>query len=676
MAFVYPGFLFALFAVLIPVIIHLFYFRRYKKVVFSDIRFLKEIKELSHSSRNIRDWLLLLCRIGIITFLVFAFAQPFIPFNKSALSVSNQKIGIYLDNSFSMLLEGKDGPLFEEAKNKARAIVNGFGEDARYYLQTNTPERIIWYTKQEMLQQIDGCRPHPSFKSMKQIEQKFNEAWLNHSVQQKSVYVISDFQSSTLNAANFVSDTSFIWHLLPVVNQISANIYIDSVWSNDPIQESNKPVTFMARIRNNGDAVLEGIVVSLKINGAQKAIRNITVEANSFQDVSFSFVPSGSLWHACELSLEDYPITFDDKYYFVWKTDAFKKVLSIVGDKPDEFVNKLFTDDKDFRLTEVSEQNVNYSSLPDYNMIVLGSLSRITSGLMVELVNYVSGGGNLLVLPPTQKSEGDGLNELLQQLHSAQLGNLVSAELKVERLNITDPFFKGVFTRIPDNPDMPSVKKYYTIQKNSNTRGRSLMQLNNGQPFLWMNAFGRGKVVVSSVPLHPDYSNFQSHALFVPTILKLAMGNASNPLQYYSLLPSVQIKLPVTDLGRKLIQIKVNNNLLTHELQIRDGQPAFVINHTLEVAGNYPYFLDNEKVSSGILAFNYNRKESELESDPEKVLSEKFPGANIMAADAGSLVGQIQAENDGKPLWKMMLWIALLFLLAEVLIIRFWKIRT
>ncbi|MCX6185937.1 MAG: BatA domain-containing protein, partial [Bacteroidetes bacterium] len=80
MQFVYPGFLFALFAISIPIIIHLFNFRRYKKIVFSDIRFLKQVIEKNQKQQNIKNWLVLLCRILAISFLVIAFAQPYLPF--------------------------------------------------------------------------------------------------------------------------------------------------------------------------------------------------------------------------------------------------------------------------------------------------------------------------------------------------------------------------------------------------------------------------------------------------------------------------------------------------------------------------------------------------------------------------------------------------------------------
>ena len=79
MSFLYPGFLWALTALAIPVIIHLFYFRRYQKVYFSNVRFLKEIKEETATRNRLKHWLILVARLLAITALVLAFAQPFFP---------------------------------------------------------------------------------------------------------------------------------------------------------------------------------------------------------------------------------------------------------------------------------------------------------------------------------------------------------------------------------------------------------------------------------------------------------------------------------------------------------------------------------------------------------------------------------------------------------------------
>ena len=115
MEFLYPGFLWALTAVAIPVIIHLIYFRRFKKVYFSNIRFLKEIKEETTNTNKLKNLLILLARIFAILFLVLAFAQPYIPQGEK-LKSGTTGVSIYIDNSFSMEALSDEVSLLEKAK--------------------------------------------------------------------------------------------------------------------------------------------------------------------------------------------------------------------------------------------------------------------------------------------------------------------------------------------------------------------------------------------------------------------------------------------------------------------------------------------------------------------------------------------------------------------------------
>src|SRR6185369_14626860 len=102
MMFVYPAFLWALFATAIPIIIHLFNFRRYKKVYFTNVRFLKELKHESESKSKLKQILILIARILAITALVFAFSQPFLPSKVSKNRGGVKSVSVYIDNSFSM----------------------------------------------------------------------------------------------------------------------------------------------------------------------------------------------------------------------------------------------------------------------------------------------------------------------------------------------------------------------------------------------------------------------------------------------------------------------------------------------------------------------------------------------------------------------------------------------
>src|ERR1700750_1697005 len=99
MHFLYPAFLFALLSLAIPVLIHLFNFRRYQKVYFSNVQFLKEIQEQQSSRRNLKERLILAARLLALFFLVLAFAKPFIPGPQAAHRGSQRTVSVFVDNS-------------------------------------------------------------------------------------------------------------------------------------------------------------------------------------------------------------------------------------------------------------------------------------------------------------------------------------------------------------------------------------------------------------------------------------------------------------------------------------------------------------------------------------------------------------------------------------------------
>src|ERR1041384_2944175 len=102
MKFANPYFLFALLALAIPIIIHLFNFRKFKRVYFTNVRFLKEVKQDTKAKNKLKNLLILCSRLLAILFLVLAFAQPYIPRDNGAVHTGDKVISVYIDNSFSM----------------------------------------------------------------------------------------------------------------------------------------------------------------------------------------------------------------------------------------------------------------------------------------------------------------------------------------------------------------------------------------------------------------------------------------------------------------------------------------------------------------------------------------------------------------------------------------------
>ena len=209
MKFLFPEFLYALSAIAIPIIIHLFNFRKYKRIYYSDISLLKEIKIETKSKARVKHLLLLLSRILAIVFLVLAFSQPYIPIDDQIIKSGNKVVSIYIDNSFSTDAKGKNGYLFQDEKEKALSIIEGYESIDRFHLATNDfkghLQRI--YSKEEIQNLIDDVELSPVTRNLSEIVLRQKDILNGAESLNKQAYLLSDFQQSVSDFSNLKSDT-------------------------------------------------------------------------------------------------------------------------------------------------------------------------------------------------------------------------------------------------------------------------------------------------------------------------------------------------------------------------------------------------------------------------------------------------------------------------------------
>ena len=89
MQFKHPEILYFLFVLVIPILVHLFQLRRFKKEYFTNVQFLKELSIQTRKSSKIKKWLLLITRLLLLTALIIAFSQPFFK-AKDSKNISNE----------------------------------------------------------------------------------------------------------------------------------------------------------------------------------------------------------------------------------------------------------------------------------------------------------------------------------------------------------------------------------------------------------------------------------------------------------------------------------------------------------------------------------------------------------------------------------------------------------
>ncbi|MEO6630783.1 MAG: BatA domain-containing protein, partial [Mucilaginibacter sp.] len=171
MHFLYPVFLFALLTLAIPIIIHLFNFRRYQKVYFSNVQFLKDVQEQQSHRRNLKERLILASRLLALIFLVLAFARPFIPGKNAANAGKQQAVSIFVDNSYSMQTLNREGTLLDEAKRRAKEIASAYSINDSFQLLTQDFEgkhqRLL--SRDEFDDAVDAVKISPQSRSLQQI---------------------------------------------------------------------------------------------------------------------------------------------------------------------------------------------------------------------------------------------------------------------------------------------------------------------------------------------------------------------------------------------------------------------------------------------------------------------------------------------------------------------------
>lgn len=671
MEFVYPTFLYALAALAIPIIIHLFNFRRFKKVYFTNVRFLKEVKEETASRNKLKHLLVLLSRLLALAFLVLAFAQPFIP-NENAEFVQGQKaVSIFIDNSYSMGAQSSDVSLFEKAKLKAREIVESYGVEDRFQIITNDFEgkhqRML--NRDEFLSYLEEIEVSPNVQNLSEVVSRQKQAMALENAAQNNVFLISDFQK---NIVDVEADSSLNTYLIPLQSAEQRNVYVDSIWFESPIRMLNTVNKLLVRLNNTGEAEVENSQLTLKINNQIKALNNFTIGAKSqiVDTVSFTITQTG--WHNAELSISDYPISFDDTYYFTFDVAENIKILAINQSGTNRYFNALFNGSKEFDFQNQSYSQLNYDGLGQNQLIILNQLQSISSGLTAKLQEYVQEGGSILVFP-SDNIDLNSYNSFLKSVGANTFTAVNRDQRQIDYINTQQEIFNDVFEKLPRNIDLPFARLSYDMTSFSNTDEEIVLKFKGGRSFLSKYNVGSGKVYVAAASLNIQQNNLASHAIFVPMLYKIALlGSKSGQLAYTIGKDEVIEVATKVSIGETPFKLKGDTEEFIPGQRVIGSNLLLTLNNALKNAGIYQLYIeDNQPLS--YLGFNFNRQESILDYWTEKELKDNFSSKNMQVLDSAAIGNTVVNLDKGREYWKTCLLLALLFLAFEILLLRLWK---
>jgi hypothetical protein len=682
MHFINPWFLFGLLAIAIPVAIHLFNFRRYKKVFFTNVRFIKEVKQETRKQSQLRHLIVLLLRILAITALVFAFAQPFIPLSDRAINPKAVNyVSVYVDNSFSMQCEGNGGTLLDEAKTKATGIASAYKTSDYYQLVTNDFEakHRLFVNRDEFGGFVNEVETGPVTRSLPDVAARQKESFSQAGKGSRLVYLLSDFQKNTTRLDQLKTDSTTDYFLVPLISNTLTNLYIDSCWFESPVHLVGQKVKLMVRVKNSSPTAAEKVPLTLTLNKTRKAVSSFNVGPDASTDITITYVDNEAGIHNGMLEILDNPLIYDDKFYFSYDIQAAIPLLCINGNQPSPYMNSLLGSDSAFQFKNVAENSIDYAAFASNNLIILNEVKQVSSGLAQELQKFVSSGGNLMVIPAADM-DVPNYASFLASLGSNTYGPLNKITQKISVMNLQTNIYNDVFESMPENIDLPQVFSYYTINRSSRSEQEMLLRMQNGDLFLSQQVCGLGKVYLLAVPLQTQFSNLPKHALFVPTFYKISLLSHAQQKLFYIIGKDEVIDIPSGDEAGSDNVYKVKKT--GSEIEIIPGQrktvgrTSLLMHDQIRTDGNYGIWMGKTEVTD--VSFNYDRAESNLSyytATEIKSIIDKHNLKNVHLIDSKvKPISQIVTElNQGIKLWKTFILLALLFLAAEVLLLRFWK---
>ena len=473
-------------------------------------------------------------------------------------------------------------------------------------------------------------------------------------------------------------DSTIAVKLIPIQSNDVSNLYIDSCWFATPFRQLNQPEQLTIRIKNISKNDFENVPVKLMVNRQQKALASFSIEAEGMIDTTLFFTSTEAGVQHAEVVITDYPITFDDRFYFSYEVAENISVLCISQEDTNAYISSLFGSDPFFRLTQYVTNNIDYSVFNENDLIVLADVDNIPTGLSQLLKKFVSEGGNLLIFPSPVMDIAE-YTEFLLLLNSNYYTKVDTQRTKVGSINLEHIVFEDVFEKIPRNMDLPTVNQHFPLSSNIETSQEQLLGLDNGNAFLTRSTFEKGRLYLCSAPLDAAYSSFARHAIFVPTLYKIALQSQVAERLYYTIGKdqSVEIKSPGGS-AENVIHLSSTNadfDMIPEHRIVNARSTIFFHGQVLE-AGSYLISLGKEILSG--LAFNYERSESDLSTySPEELLQlathNGLTQVTLINTDNDVLSRQLEKVSEGRKFWKWCILLTLLFLACEIVLLRLWR---
>ena len=647
MQFKHPEILYFLFLLVIPIIVHLFQLRRFKKEYFTNVKLLRELSIIqTRKSSKIKKWLLLATRLALLTALILAFAQPFFK-AKDSQAVTNE-LYIVLDNSFSMQAKGQQGELLKRA---VQDLLEKTPENLTFSLLTI--DAVYWNTdiksiQKELMNLNYSATPF-------QLDQALSTIKSKKSPFNKDIIIMTDAINLSASNSNPLDEVFNPFVLISKAEQKN-NIAIDSVYLNQTLANFYE---IGVKLKSFSKATPD---VAIALYNQKQLIAKTQATLTKKEQELFFTIPKEDFNGYVYLE-EQAGLTYDNYYYFSISKPKKTTVLAIGEPEKNQFLAKLYPDDE-FQLITTELKTLDYNLIENQSVVILNELDEIPQALQTTLKSFYEKGGNLIFIP-SANANTTNYNAFLINFGTFSFGNSNKREQKITSISFTHPLYNGVFEKKVTNFQYPTTQLSYDLRSTTS----AILSFDDQRAFLTSATNSLSSFYIFTAPISKSFSNFQNSPLIVPTFYNMAQQNTNTGISAFAIGTSTPIILDETlskDEIVEVIRTGENGEKFIPQQQVLSKKVRLSFVENPQEAGNYTALKANMPIKN--ISFNYPRTESDLSLDNSNLLA-AYP--NEQSLD--SVFNTLQTNRTDNQLWKWFVALTLLFLILEILIQKFVK---
>ncbi|TAF08421.1 MAG: VWA domain-containing protein [Flavobacteriia bacterium] len=641
MQFKHPEILYFLLLLVIPILVHLFQLRRFKKEYFTNVKLLKELQIQTRKSSKIKKWLLLATRLLLLACLILAFAQPF--FDAKDNTNKGNELIILLDNSFSMQAKGTKGELL---KRSIQELLEELPENQQFSLLTNS--EVFWDTD---IKSIQKELQNLKYSAMTfQLDYLINQVETKKKNTKKDYVIITDAVQSESKKASDLVENNIVYFIHPEA-QNKTNISIDKVVISQVLDQFYElKITLQAFGETENE-------VPLSVFSNNKAVAKTMAKFENQKTEILITIPKND-FHG-NISIEDNSLSYDNDYFLSISKPEKANIIAIGNSDKNNFLSRIFTvDEFNFKSTELA--TLDYNQIENQEAIVLNELEDLPVALGTTLKSFYEKGGNI-VLIPNAKNTPSQLNAFAKNFGGLNYTQLSASTKQITKINFSHPLFQTVFEKKVTNFQYPNVKESFGLSGITN-----ILQYEDNTVFVGSTTNRLGTFYAFSAPINKQNSNFQNAPLIVPTLYNMGQNQGKTGINAYTIGENENLILETILAKDEVVSIEKEGYSFIPMQQILNTKCKLSFGDYPEEAGNFDVIKANNSLKK--ISFNYPRTESDL-TQVTSANFENFTKVNNIA----TVLNDIASERTSNEIWKWFIISTLLLLLTELLIQKFVK---